>query len=148
MTAILSVILSLIDCQLKNILLVLYEDCHFKMDYLVLTPFICKSLPILNSPITSVLTNDWINLWDVTFVLIITLTANGTCAGPLIATLVYDGHCVSYPTGPSGAIMITMGGNFLFNMGPVPPTTIQCQQFVQFYHSSQCHQVTSVQPYG
>ena len=72
---------------------------------------------------TSVLTNEQANPLDITFVFIITSTANGTHARPLIATLVYDRHCASYPTGPAGAILITMGGNFLFDVGPATPTT-------------------------
>jgi hypothetical protein len=56
----------------------------------------------------SVKTDEWLNTWQVTVVLIYASTDNGPCAGPLISVLWYDGDCTSYERRASGAILFTV----------------------------------------
>ena len=131
------------------------HDCdnfHYQGDFEVLVPFTCRSLPVLESALTFVKTDEWIHPWDVIFVLVITSTAEGACAGPVLGTLSYDGHCTSYPSGPAAAILVTMGLDLLFNAHRMPPAmkhTVSLQNEIAMplpIHINLAHQTACTKP--
>lgn len=71
------------------------------------------SLPMLEAMMTSIRTDEWDRSWGVTFVVIFESTEYGTCSGSVLSVIHFHGHCSSYPTGPAGAMLLTLDDDLM-----------------------------------
>ena len=102
------------------------EDFHYENEIITITPWICTSLPVLDTPETSVKTEDWDIAWGVTFVVVLQSTEYGACAGSVLSVLNFEGRCASYPSGPAAAILVSLDHDLIYH---ILHTAVTCAIF-------------------
>ncbi|KIM81999.1 hypothetical protein PILCRDRAFT_820887 [Piloderma croceum F 1598] len=99
------------------------DDFHYENEIITFTPSICTSLPVLDTPETSVKTEDWDIAWGVTFVVVLRSTEYGACAGSVLSVLNFEGRCASHP---AAAIIVSLDHDLIYY---ILRTAVKCAIF-------------------